>query len=290
MKKFVKGKIFSYMVLLGFLFFINFYQDARIDLVSEENRNSIYRIKNSYNSAKICLSFSEYQKGKDLIKQGCIFEKNSNLIVHNYAKVMLSSLHFVENPKKILILGMGIGTLSKTLAEILPESQIDVVDINSNLLEINKKYFDFDIEKYKNVFFYHEDAFEYLKNLNKEIKYDIIIGDVFDKQYIPEKFLTNEYMQMIKNAMSENGIFSNNSFANSKTRMLEDKLIKDNFGKKYLVYRNSEIIIFTNKDNEKFPLKEVQKTDENHIRFQEVFKKYGINSDEILRKIKLNNK
>jgi spermidine synthase len=104
---------------------------------------------------------------------------------------MLSSLHFVENPKKILILGMGIGTLSKTLAEILPESQIDVVDINSNLLEINKKYFDFDIEKYKNVFFYHEDAFEYLKNLNKEIKYDIIIGDVFDKQYIPEKFLTN---------------------------------------------------------------------------------------------------
>ena len=95
---------------------------------------------------------------------------------------------------------------------------------------------------------------------------------------------------MIKNAMSENGIFSNNSFANSKTRMLEDKLIKDNFGKKYLVYRNSEIIIFTNKDNEKFPLKEVQKTDENHIRFQEVFKKYGINSDEILRKIKLNNK
>jgi len=69
MKKFVKGKIFSYMVLLGFLFFINFYQDARIDLVSEENRNYIYRIKNSYNSAKICLSFSEYQKGKDLIKQ-----------------------------------------------------------------------------------------------------------------------------------------------------------------------------------------------------------------------------
>ena len=230
----------------------------------------------------LCLSFSE----KTRIKQGCILTENSDLLVYSYAKGMLSSLYFKPNPKNILMLGMGIGTLAKTFAEILPNTHIDVVDINASLINIDKKYFDFDIEKYQNISFHLMDAFEYTKNI-KNTQYDIIIGDAFDEKYIPEKFLTNEYMKSIKNIMSDDGIFSNNSFIKSKTRALEDKLIDDNFGKKYLTYEESgSKIIFTTKDNIEIPLHKITKDHENYILFHEIFKKYGIEDDKILKKLK----
>ena len=282
-------KIFVILMFALFIFGINIYEKPSYELIYEKNNNYVYKISEPFQKEEICLTFSLKNAKQDFMKQGCVFAKNSKLLVYDYAKVMLSSLYFNPKPSKILILGRGLGTLTQTFAELLPNSHIDVVDINSNLLELDKKYFDFDIEKYKNVSLHLIDAFEYIKDANaKGIKYDIIIGDAFDEQYIPKQFLTNEYMQMIKNIMSDNGIFSNNSFPKSKARELEDKLMVDNFGKKYLIYQKSEKITFTTKDNEKLPLKILIKDDENYIRFKDIFKKYGINDDSVLKNLRFN--
>jgi spermidine synthase len=205
----------------------------------------------------------------------------------DYSKMIMSSLYFNPQPKKILMLGLGIGTLPRAFSELLPNSQIDIVDINNALYEINKKYFYFDIDLYTNIQFHLDDAFDFVKKaIENNTKYDLIISDLFDENYIPEKFLTNEYMQNIKQIMTEDGLFTINSFINSKTRTAEDNLIKNNFGKNFVSLSGSNKITITTQDNYAYPMKSQNQIADNIDKFTKKFKKLGIDENWLIHKIK----
>ena len=209
----------------------------------------VYKIKNRFEDEKTCLIFEELSNNSKSL-QGCIFSKNSKIIATSYTKSILASLYFNPKPKNILILGLGIGTMPRVFSEIATDAHINVVDINPHLYDINKKYFDFDIDNYKNISFHLIDAFEFVKNADTNgRKYDLIINDVFDSSYIPQEFLTDNYMHSLKRILSDDGILINNSFKLSKTRDLEDKLIEDNFGKHYIYLQKANKIVITNKAN-----------------------------------------
>lgn len=111
-----------------------------------------------------------------------------------------------KNIKNILLVGFGSGILVNNYEKIFDLNSIDVVDIEENIFEIAKNYFDFKLSEKTN--FYLQDALIYLKTTKK--KYDLIVVDVAGDEGIDERFCSIDYLKLIKSRLKKGGIFVSN--------------------------------------------------------------------------------
>ncbi len=110
---------------------------------------------------------------------------------------VLSMLSKIINPKAILEIGTYTGYAALCLAEGLQkDGTLDTIDINEELVDIQKKYFD--LSDFKNQIIQHlGDAIAILPNLNK--KFDLVFIDADKENYIA-------YFDMIVPMMNRGGI------------------------------------------------------------------------------------
>ncbi len=112
-----------------------------------------------------------------------------------------------KNIKNILLVGFGSGIIVNQFEKIFKKlDRIDVVDIEENIFDIAKNYFNF--KNSEKINFFLQDALIYLKN-NKR-KYDLIIVDVAGNEGIDERFLSVEYLNLIKKNLKKKGVFISN--------------------------------------------------------------------------------
>ena len=213
-------------------------------------------------------------------QQSCYFKNQPKKLVFNYAKLMMAGLLFNPEPQRILIVGLGGGTLSNTLTQLYPQSQIDNVEIDPAVVKVARDYFTF-IENDK-VKTYNQDGRIFIKRaLLKNQRYDWIILDAFNGDYIPEHLLTKEFLQEAKALLSDKGILSSNTFSQSKLYTHESATYKAVFGDFYQVSNrvNANRIIITSKngftDNPIDPKK--------HNELAEKLADYGVNIKFIYR-------
>lgn len=113
-----------------------------------------------------------------------------------------SLLSLLNNAKKILILGMGIGCSLVQLKELLPECHIKAVDIDPDVFILSQNFIG--IGRYKDIQFIHDNALHYV--LKTSEKFDYILVDVFNKGQIPPGFISLEFFHNIFSLLNENGI------------------------------------------------------------------------------------
>ena len=87
-----------------------------------------------------CLKFSVKRETSN---QSCIYKSDPNKMVFTYTKLAFSGLLLKPNPNRILIVGLGGGTLSNTFHQLFPEAIIDNVEIDPAVVKVAKQYFDF---------------------------------------------------------------------------------------------------------------------------------------------------
>ncbi|WP_076420169.1 fused MFS/spermidine synthase [Colwellia sp. UCD-KL20] len=173
-----------------------------------------------------CLKFNTKSSKTN---QSCIFTNNPNKLVFNYTKLVFSSLLMIDDPKKVLIIGLGGGTLSNTIHQIYPDALIDNVEIDPAVTSVAREYFGFiENEKIKS---FTQDGRIFIKRakLNKQT-YDWIILDAFNGDYIPEHLLTKEFFEETKSVLAKDGIISANTFSISKLYNHESATYYDVFG------------------------------------------------------------
>lgn len=105
---------------------------------------------------------------------------------------------------KVLLLGLGGGTLVKQLKRL--EYEVDVVEIDRRIWDVSVKYFNLD----QNTNIYIDDARHYIKSCHK--KYDIIIYDTFLSESVPEHLLTLEGFEDAKNLLNPGGMIMSNFY------------------------------------------------------------------------------
>ena len=143
-----------------------------------------------------------------------------------------------KNIKNILLIGLGSGKVVNDF-EFLFENlkQIDVVDLEENILDIAKNYFDFKPSEKFN--FILQDGLTYLRHNKK--KYDLIVVDVANNDGIDLRFLSKEYFSSIKKSLKKNGIFVSNmcaspDFGNKKNIFFKEffPIYKENFNHNFI--------------------------------------------------------
>jgi spermidine synthase len=184
--------------------------------------------------------------------QSCLYKSDPQRLVFNYTKLLFSGLLLIDEPKSILIIGLGGGTMSNTLHQLYPQSTITNVEIDPAVVKVARQYFGFfENQKVSSVI---QDGRIFIKRaIIKKQKYDWIILDAFNGDYIPEHLLTQEFLQETKSLLSKNGVLSANTFSVSDLYAHESATYKAVFGDFYNVrnYKNSNRIILAS--NGKFP-------------------------------------
>lgn len=92
-------------------------------------------------------------------------------------------------PRTVLLLGGGASTMAEYMARQLPNTHIDVVEIDPGLENISRQYFSY--QSLPNVKLIFDDARTYIQRTNRH--YDVALIDVYNGGEIPYSLLTAEY-------------------------------------------------------------------------------------------------
>ncbi len=146
--------------------------------------------------------------------QSGVYVNDPNALVFWYTKEMADIIASRPEPGRILMLGGGAYTLPRYLAHTYPKAQIDVVEIDPELINISRQYFNYDDPA--NVHNIAADARTYLNH--NTTKYDVILVDVFGGDAVPATLMTREFGGAIKSATADGGYVLANIIAGHNTK------------------------------------------------------------------------
>ena len=189
---------------------------------------SLYRnILVTEDSVRRCMRFTITERTGQ--NQSCRFLEDYDKLVFPYARMVLSSLLVQDNPQRILIVGLGGGTLVHTYSTLFPQAEIIIAEIDEAVVSVAKDYFDFvETDKIKVA---TEDARVYIKRaaIRKE-KFDLVILDAFNGEYIPEHLMTAEFLTEVKSLLPFQGMVVANTFSTSRLYAAESVTYAHVFG------------------------------------------------------------
>lgn len=150
-----------------------------------------------------------------------------------YAKAMPVALAFVNAPKRILIIGLGGGTIPTFLHAHYPQARIDVVDIDPDVVDVARKYFGFqeDAKLQAHV----DDGRRFIEECRDP--YDLIFLDAFDRDSIPYHLATREFLRAARKALKPDGVVASNIWSRY-TNPLHDSMVqtyRDVFSDVYVI-------------------------------------------------------
>jgi spermidine synthase len=156
--------------------------------------------------------------------------------------MMLSSLFINPQPQRVLIIGEGGGTLPMALQKMVPGAAIDVVEIDPAVDRIAKRFFAFKPGPKTRVII--EDGRVFVKRAARQpVRYDLVMLDAFEADYIPEHMLTREFLQEVKSIMTPNGVLVANTFSNSALYDHESTTYKAVFGEFFNLRLGNRVVL-----------------------------------------------
>jgi spermidine synthase len=142
--------------------------------------------------------------GKPFVSVGNLTQSGGLVTKIWHAVVTYTSKHQFNkhHPHHILILGLGAGSCIKPITIRWPKSHITALEIDPVMIDVGKKYFALDsFHKLKII---NQDAFVWLKN--NERLFDLILIDVYQGGSIPPEANSQQFLQNIKNSLTQSGI------------------------------------------------------------------------------------
>ena len=189
---------------------------------------SLYRnIIVTEDSTRRCLRFTITRRTGQ--NQSCRFLENPQELVFPYVKMTLSSLLVQDGPQRILIIGLGGGTLPEVYNALFPNAEIIISEIDEAVLDVAEEFFEF--EQTDKIKVDIGDGRVYVKRaaLKNEI-FDLVIIDAFNGEYIPEHLMTEEFLEEIKLLLAEDGMLVSNTFSSSRLYDAESQTYQNVFG------------------------------------------------------------
>jgi hypothetical protein len=172
--------------------------------------------------------------------QSAVYKSGSSEPVFWYNQE-LARLAVAQKPARVLVLGGGAFTLPQYLAEQLPGSTIDVVEIDPELKAISEQYFHYKNPKNVNLIF--DDARHYAQTTAQ--LYDMVIVDVYGDTSIPFSLITKEFSDALHARVAPTGTVAVNVIAglgNDQCRTVFsviDATYRQHFG--YALYSNERL-------------------------------------------------
>jgi hypothetical protein len=130
---------------------------------------------------------------------------------------------FLERPEpsldSSLIIGLAGGTAARTILDVYPQSTVDGVEIDEEIVRLGEKYFSLDDPR---IATHVEDGRYFLTTTDET--YDLIGIDAYRQPYIPFHLTTTEFFEEAAEHLSENGMVVVNAGRSETDYRLVDAL------------------------------------------------------------------
>src|SRR5213594_813412 len=124
-----------------------------------------------------------------------------------YARVALAGLALCEEPRRILVIGLGGGSLPMFLHKHYPTAAIDVAEIDADVVDVAKRFFGF--REDERLHAYVGDGRHFIEKA-RQADYDVIFLDAFGAHDVPKQLTTQQFLQITRRALKPNGVVVSN--------------------------------------------------------------------------------
>ncbi|WP_319380855.1 hypothetical protein [Thiomicrorhabdus sp.] len=149
------------------------------------------------------------------IEQSCIYRNAPMTLNFEYQQQMIAlvSEHYQTRkstkPYRVLMLGMGGGTMAHHLYHSLPNLQMTIVELRQIVIDAAFRYFHLpDVPEIESV---QADAIEYLLELaldcndSDHFQYDAVLVDIFDAEGLPSELAAPLFHDALADCVGKNG-------------------------------------------------------------------------------------
>lgn len=164
-----------------------------------------------------------------------------------YTRKMMAFLLFNRLPRRVLLLGLGGGSLARFCYRHLPATRLTTVEMNEHVLSLRDEFHvPADDARFRVI---HIDGAEYIAQL--EPCKDIILADACDRAGIAPEMNSAEFYRNAFHCLAPGGIFVANVCGDPESRNAHFLRIRQVFGERWLalpVRPDGSIIVFAFKD------------------------------------------
>ncbi len=123
-------------------------------------------------------------------------------LVLPYTRFMLLSLIFCPNPKSILHIGLGGGSIARWFHVEFPDIQQSIIEVNKNVIEASHRFFKFPKDKRLKVI--NADASKVVPSMSE--KFDLIFLDAFTDFGAPKSVKKIDFLRSLRGCLNTSGL------------------------------------------------------------------------------------
>ena len=169
----------------------------------------LYQKSSQYNTIIV----SEDEQGMRVLRfesngarQSIVKPGDPTYLGFGYTRVAFSGLALSAEPRRMMVIGLGGGTMPMFLRNYYPAAQIDVVDIDADVVQVAKDYFGFREDERLRA--YVADGRKFIEAVREP--YDVIFLDAFGARSVPAHLTTVEFVRAARRAVKPTGVVISN--------------------------------------------------------------------------------
>lgn len=136
--------------------------------------------------------------------QGGMLLKNSLESPHRYPDYAQLAWLFDAGIKRVLMVGLGAGSISKRILHDYPQATVDSVEIDPVVVDVAKRFFQVTEDRRHAII--AQDGRQFVRRA--EGRYDLIVMDAYNAEGIPFHLATREFLQLAKSKLAPGGIIA----------------------------------------------------------------------------------
>lgn len=166
----------------------------------------LYRIDTQYHRITVSEDATQRHLRFDKTHQSAMNLKDGYSSTIRYPDYLQLAVAIKPDAKRVLVLGMGGGTVTKRFWRDYPGVLVDTVEIDPAVVDVAKRFFAYPTDARLRTF--NEDARRYVQATNE--RYDIVIVDCYYADALPSHLVTDEFFREVKAKMTPDGVLAYN--------------------------------------------------------------------------------
>jgi len=200
-----------------------------------------------------------FRKGPGAAKQSSIHIRHRFRLELEYTRMAFIGLAYVEQPKRVLVVGLGGGLIPMVLRHHFPKMAIDVIDIDPAIVKVAKDYFFFSTKPPTRAIV--SDGRFFVRRAGAGgWKYDMIVLDAYTSEYIPAHMMTKEFLLQVRRIVAPGGCIVSNIHASNMLYDYEQRTYAAVFpqNQTFLGRKSSNALVVSRMDGDPVPMEVIE--------------------------------
>jgi spermidine synthase len=203
-------------------------RSAAAETIVHVERSAWQTITVADSATRRCLRFGP---GAEALLQSCKLLARPEHLAFDYTRAMVAALLLWQpEPGRVLLIGVGGGSIPAALASVRPDVSIDAVDIDEAVLRIARQYFG--LVPGPRLRLHAADGAAWIASARARGEtFDAVLLDAFDSEGVPPALFSDTFLADVRGVLAPGGVFLANTFVRAASYGRETAAAERVFGR-----------------------------------------------------------